>query len=443
MSPTISIKSASISEPIRKFSTIPDQDPVISKPRRNTTIGHNLSAVSSPIASTSTKKTKVKNYSEYLDFESPIYHNQVFDSSQSPTQIGLTAHLSGQFSLSPITQVNASDDCSNNNNCTSSLFSKSSPAQDLLIDNDLELTFYRRNLFQVSSIVSNISSAVYSVSPSTGKKSRIVTMAMEISISGTDETKTPKLLYIPTKPDSTKSTPEQANVELEPKVKILGDQTHGCIQASIVHWKRLQFRYATTHNGRRRLQNYFNLGVTLFAELATRERVPVVQVVSKPIVVRGRNPQFYKNRKTIHITDSTVQTNEFAPWRETVEGKRRSSEVLDHSIAVKPEENVELEAPERVKRAKIRKSRPDTIKSENKIDSDKSSNKSESEIVTEENDESKHSDTKICQYEYVAMPSNYLTGPVDYFYRPHSMVHLQTLNEDTRPMKRTFATASY
>lgn len=455
MSPTISIKSDSISEPIQKFSTIPDQDP-ISKPRQNTIINHNLSTVSSSIASsiTSTKKTKVKNYSGYLKFENPTYYNQVFDSFQSPTQVGLTANLCGQFCLSTITDVDPSDDCSNNYNCMCS----SSSAQDLLIDDELELTFYRRNLFQVSSIASNISSAVYSVSPSTGNKSPIVTMAMEISITSTDNINVPKLLYIPTKSESTKDKSKNANVELEPKVHILRDQTNGDIQPSIVFWDRLQFRNATTHNGRRQLQNFYTLGITLFAELATRERVPLMKIVTKPIVVRGRNPLFYEGRRTIYITDLTVRTNEFALRRETVERKkRRLSEILDHSIAVKPEENVELKAPKpvkrtrtckcrletpsivmkseenvefkalkRVARAKTCKSRPKTIsiKTENNIDLEESINKSEKKNATKEEDESKHSNVNTCQYEYIEMPESYMTASVDYFYRPHSMNYL-------------------
>jgi hypothetical protein len=298
-----------------------------------------------------------------------------------------------------------------------------------MLDDDLELTFYRRNLFQVSCVVSNIPSAVYAASPNTGKMSRIITMSMEISIFGTDETKTPKLLYIPRKPDSNKPAPEQSNAELEPKTKILGGQAHNQVQTEVVDWKRLQFRYATTHNGRRRLQNYFNLKVTLFAELDTRERVSLVHVDSKPIVVRGRNPQFYKSRKTIHITDSTTQTNEFAAWRETVEGKGRSSEASDHSIAVKPEDNTEPIAPERIKRTKVFPSPSEAV-----------TVKQEEKAVAEDNEQDEESDSD--KYEYFAMPSHYLTGPVDSVFRPHSMIHSQTLHEETGSLKRTYATAT-
>ena len=423
---------SSTNESTRTFSTSPDQEFFLSKPRRNTTTGHSLPNNSSHIASTPSSNRNVgttTNYSEYLDFKEPVYHSQTFSSTQSPTKVNLTAHLSGQFSLSPITQGTTSSVSSNSSNSDEIMTPEfaNSPLNSML-DDDLELTFYRRNLFQVSCVVSNIPSAAYAMSPSTGKMSRIMTMSMEISIVGTDETKTPKLLYVPRKPDSNKPAPKQSNAELEPKTKILGGQAHSQVQTEVVDWKRLQFRYATTHNGRRRLQNYFNLKVTLFAELDTRERVSLVHVDSKPIVVRGRNPQFYKSRKTIHITDSTTQTNEFAAWRETAEGKRRSSEASDHSIAVKPEDNSEHTAPERVKRAKT-----------SSYISEEAVVKKEEKVAAEDSDDE---DSDSDKYEYFAMPSHYLTGPVDSVFRPHSMVHTQTLHEETSSLKRTYATAT-
>lgn len=174
---------------------------------------------------------------------------------------------------------------------------------------------------------------------------------MEVSVSGTDETKKPKLLYTPPKPDTIKQEQLPAVKPLWPKDSAQGE---------VVDWKRLQFRSATTHNGRRRLQNYFTLTVAVFAELENRQRVRLVYAQSRPIVVRGRNPLFYRNRQTIAISDRM-------PVKEKSPTSDEDSEPVLKKVKPRPEEDG--------------------------------------------------------LYEYFPMPMNYYQPPVEVVYRPHAITH--------------------
>lgn len=82
--------------------------------------------------------------------------------------------------------------------------------------------------------------------------------------------------------------------------------------------KKLQFKNATPHNGNFTFQNYYNLKIKLSAVVADmyyddyvdknqelniddKNEFTLMELVSKPIIVRGRNPSFYYERKDILI----------------------------------------------------------------------------------------------------------------------------------------------
>lgn len=408
----------------------------IATQRRNTTTGHSMTsnmntpnqfqgiyspssayqlypdsfAVATPSASGSANNaTGFSDNSQYLRFLPAISDASVFDLHGNPVQIGLTGHMSGQFSLSP---TGPSSSGTNENNDFDELHDSSkklpmvSPdkqtAKDQVSPNasptssdsaqhspQLELTFYRRNLFQVSCTVANARNAMFA-SSSSEQRSRIITLFVEVSLSGTDESKKPKLLYTPPKPDALKNKQEPEPKPLYPK---------DSAQIDVVDWKRLQFNSATLHNGRRRLQNYFTLTVAVIAELDNRRRVRLVYANSHPIVVRGRNPRFYSNRQTIAISDVAA-----------------GASLLSHNSTL------DVNTMQNRQKTGSDKMSPD----EEDVGSSLAKSSSNKKIKTEEEEDDDDEDADSDEddsYEYYNMPDAYYQAPVDVVYRPHAINH--------------------
>ncbi|KAE8410278.1 hypothetical protein BDV36DRAFT_278339 [Aspergillus pseudocaelatus] len=61
-------------------------------------------------------------------------------------------------------------------------------------------------------------------------------------------------------------------------------------------FERIQFQKATANNGKRRAQQqYYNLVVDLYAEIAESQWIKIARKLSHPMVVRGRSPGHYKD----------------------------------------------------------------------------------------------------------------------------------------------------
>ncbi|KAK6814774.1 hypothetical protein RU639_009886 [Aspergillus parasiticus] len=61
-------------------------------------------------------------------------------------------------------------------------------------------------------------------------------------------------------------------------------------------FERIQFQKATANNGKRRAQQqYYNLVVDLYAEVAESQWIKIARKLSHPMVVRGRSPGHYKD----------------------------------------------------------------------------------------------------------------------------------------------------
>lgn len=394
--------------------------------RRNTTTGHNLTLPMSQqrltpsLARHSQQQQQQQidaqsqpNYAEYLQLLPAVNDTPIFTSGKKPTHIGLKGHLSGQFSLSPTGPTDGGEE----DRSPSDKSTNTSPNSDKSASPNppLELTFYRRNLFQISCTVTNARSEMFAqTSSSKGgapELSRIVSLSMQVSVIGSDESKKPKLLYTPPKPAADKQEQIPSIKPLWPK-----DNAH----SEVIDWKRLQFRSATAHNGRRRLQNYFTLSVGVFAELENRQRVPVVHAQSRHIVVRGRNPQFYKNRPTIAISDTHVRsTGSF------------SSElpVINRPPSIKEEG----------------RKTPDSVSQSSEDEDDLQNPRPLSDGMESPPKKTKYDDSYVeenekARYEYYPMPSAYYQPPVDVVYRPHAVKHSVPSMESS--LKRQFTTVA-
>jgi hypothetical protein len=68
---------------------------------------------------------------------------------------------------------------------------------------------------------------------------------------------------------------------------------------NIVTFERLQFKTATANNGKRRAaQQYYEIVVSLYANINREEAICVATSVSSPLVVRGRSPGHYADSHT-------------------------------------------------------------------------------------------------------------------------------------------------
>ncbi|KAL7665347.1 hypothetical protein ABC855_g2602 [[Candida] zeylanoides] len=69
--------------------------------------------------------------------------------------------------------------------------------------------------------------------------------------------------------------------------------------------KKLQFKSATPNNGKLSFQNYYNLIIRLSAVVDAYDGgdndIGLVDLVSQPMIVRGRNPSFYEERNDVSI----------------------------------------------------------------------------------------------------------------------------------------------
>ncbi|CUM46050.1 uncharacterized protein AC631_02182 [Debaryomyces fabryi] len=92
--------------------------------------------------------------------------------------------------------------------------------------------------------------------------------------------------------------------------------------------KKLQFKSATPNNGNLTFQNYYHLKIKVSAIVADlyyddyidedyssntfneRNEVNLFELVSEPIIVRGRNPSFYADRKDILIKGRSINSRE-------------------------------------------------------------------------------------------------------------------------------------
>ncbi|KAA8907624.1 hypothetical protein TRICI_004915 [Trichomonascus ciferrii] len=235
----------------------------------------------------------------FLQFLPTKSEVQLFDHRGVETSLDISGSLYGNFFLSQPTSSTPSPPPSSSTTATS-------PPPD--VKKNLEkydLTFYRRNLFQVIVSVSNAQHATYAANPDNPMaKSRILSLSLAVGVTGSDDKKPKQLLYCPPKTNAVipgADTPGGKPVEQEPAIKLINPKNSGYDE--VVDWKRLQFRTATAHNGRKKLQNYFSVTVSLYAELENAQRVCVASVASRPIVVRGRNPRFYQNRDNIVLPD--------------------------------------------------------------------------------------------------------------------------------------------
>jgi hypothetical protein len=218
----------------------------------------------------------------------PVQSYTVLDLALRAAPISIDAQLHGMFFLTESLQFNGDS---------------SMPT--------MELTCYRRNLFQITGSITLPRGLRYLLTEH--NEQLIVGQELMISARETVEGNAVKIICVPWKSPSanTAPTPEEKG-EKEPAsmpidLTVGQDEFASHSQDEFVSipiaWKRLQFRVATANNGRRKeLQQHFIVSLKFVVTLSNGTKVPVSEVQSGAIIVRGRSPRNFQSRKDMPIS---------------------------------------------------------------------------------------------------------------------------------------------
>ncbi len=177
----------------------------------------------------------------------------------------------------------------------------------------LELTCYRRNLWQCSGQVT-LPRHVGHVVDEQGLQLPVVELAASITAIESIEGKPTEIISIPWK--SANPNNNGGNVSLPEESKVAGAPPHVPVDLSSgqdvdgssrvtvpVSWKRLQFKHATANNGRRKgLQQHYVVQINLLAKLKSGELLKIAEIQSGPVIVRGRSPRNFDSRRDVPLT---------------------------------------------------------------------------------------------------------------------------------------------
>lgn len=230
-------------------------------------------------------ETTVSRDHKLLGFSMPSLDYVLLDYTYRQTSISMTAQLHGMFFLAESPWANTGDG--------------SSPP--------VELTCYRRNLFQITGNVT-LPRALRCILTNEGKQIPIISQELVVTATESTEGNSVKLISVPWKTPANVNPPSSDDkVEREPPAISLDMSNIQDIDSEYAtfpfQWKRLQFRIATANNGRRKeLQQHFVLHLRIMATLATGGKVSIATAQSGPIIVRGRSPRNFQSRKDTPLT---------------------------------------------------------------------------------------------------------------------------------------------
>ena len=172
-------------------------------------------------------------------------------------------------------------------------------------DRPLELTCYRRNLWQCFGQV-NLPRVVTGIINEQGQQIPLVELSASITARESIEGKITEIISIPWKSANPQVTEESKVAAAPPNVTVdLGSgQELDANRVSVpISWKRLQFKHATANNGRRKgLQQHYTVQIALLGKTKTGEMIKIAEIQSGPVIVRGRSPRNFDSRKDVPLT---------------------------------------------------------------------------------------------------------------------------------------------
>ncbi|KXT12662.1 hypothetical protein AC579_4505 [Pseudocercospora musae] len=231
-----------------------------------------------------TESPSIDRDNKLLSFSPPVFDYALLDYTYRRTTISLAAQLHGMFFLAESPWASAGD---------------ANPPPS-------ELTCYRRNLFQITGEITLPRTLRY-IMTEQGEQIPIIGQELVVSATESTEGNSVKIISVPWKTPVNPNVPVQEDkVEREPPsipLDLMNVQELSSDFASFpFQWKRLQFRIATANNGRRKeLQQHFVVRLKVLATLATGGKIPLCEVVSGAIIVRGRSPRNFQSRKDLPL----------------------------------------------------------------------------------------------------------------------------------------------
>lgn len=170
----------------------------------------------------------------------------------------------------------------------------------------LELTCYRRNLWQISGQIT-LPRHVANYVDDQGRQAPVVELAASISAIESIEGKATEMITIPWKSSNATLGAEEPKMPSPPPVVPLdlssGHEVDGNHVSVPVSWKRLQFKHATANNGRRKgLQQHYVVQINLLVKTKNGEHIKVAEIQSGPVIVRGRSPRNFDSRKDVPLS---------------------------------------------------------------------------------------------------------------------------------------------
>ncbi|KAI0443465.1 hypothetical protein F4803DRAFT_310134 [Xylaria telfairii] len=180
----------------------------------------------------------------------------------------------------------------------------------------LELTCYRRNLWQCSGQIT-MPRHCTQVMNEQGRAIPIVEFYASISAIESIEGKPTEVISIPWKSNNPAlGEGQETKVQGAPPKMLLdlsgGQEIDGHRVSLPVSWKRLQFKSATANNGRRKgLQQHYVVQISLLGKMkASGEMMKIADIQSGPVIVRGRSPRNFDSKKDVPLTgDKKMQNN--------------------------------------------------------------------------------------------------------------------------------------
>ncbi|TEA15749.1 Protein pacG [Colletotrichum sidae] len=169
----------------------------------------------------------------------------------------------------------------------------------------LELTCYRRNLWQCSGQVIVPRHITHAVDEQ-GRQVPVFELAAAITAIESIEGKGTEIISIPWKSatplgaEEPKSNGGPLNIILD----VANGQEVAADKVSLpLSWKRLQFKHATANNGRRKgLQQHYLVQISLLGKQQSGEYIKIAEIHSGPVIVRGRSPRNFDSRKDMPLT---------------------------------------------------------------------------------------------------------------------------------------------
>jgi hypothetical protein len=173
----------------------------------------------------------------------------------------------------------------------------------------LELTCYRRNLWQISGQITLPRHVALFVDEQ-GRRAQVAELAASVTAVESIEGRVAEMITIPWRGSNAPLGAEETKVVSAPPVVPLdfgggGQEVDGGSRVSVpVAWKRLQFKHATANNGRRKgLQQHYVVQINLLVKAKGGEYVKVAEIQSGPVIVRGRSPRNFDSRKEVPLGD--------------------------------------------------------------------------------------------------------------------------------------------